>query len=135
MSLLYMCNYLLLVANVASYLQGFFPPTFHFLFLPSTHWAPGRKTSRRRMWSSPGLSVLSVCSRPLLWMVCPAGTVSKENQTKSVTILSLCPHSLCSVLPQMWTALGVPAGICAGSVALELQPNTTVSSYPPSQSL
>lgn len=56
------------------------------------------------------------------------GQSRKKNYITTVSALSLC-----SVMLQMWPALGVQAGICAGSVALEFQADTTVSRYPPSQ--
>lgn len=63
---------------------------------------------------------------------CRGGQSCKENYITTMIALSLCPHSLYSVMLQMWPALGVQAGICAGSVALEFQADTTVSEYPPS---
>lgn len=38
----------------------------------------GREASGGRVWRPPGLSVLPVCQRPLLWLVCPWRTVSRR---------------------------------------------------------
>lgn len=46
----------------------------------------GREASSGRMWRPPGLSVLFVCQRPLLWLVCPGGTVSQcKNKKKKLS--------------------------------------------------
>lgn len=63
---------------------------------------------------------------------CRGGQSSEENYITTVKALLLCHYFYCSVMLQMWPALGVQTGIFAGSVALEFQADTTVSQYPPS---
>lgn len=63
----------------------------------------GREASSGRMWRPPGLSVLFVCQRPLLWLVCPGRTVSQcKNKKKKLSnggatvnsVFLLCPPPL-----------------------------------------
>lgn len=103
----------------------------------------GGETACGRMRRPHRLSLLFVGQRPLLRLVCAGGTVSHSGQMpfriKKLRLPTFCLHSrtICnlSVTFQVWPALGMPTRICAGSLAVEFQPDAAVPQYSAAQPL